>query len=122
MPYVAEENMIKTKIINIATNVDLYDRQKVMKALANKEIDIRFIYLKNREVWFTMDDGSEYHMGDIKSKYADIVAQNVTQVVSWQITGGYQLAERKIEIVGQPTLKTPSMRAKYGMNIYIKLN
>lgn len=125
MPYVAEEHAIKTKVIGIATKINDGDtlgvRQVVMQEMYDDPSTVRLFYLRKREVWVSLDNGREFYLGDVKAKYEQLIMENVTQIVSWQITGGQTIPETRISIAGHPTVKCHEVRAKFGLNIQIKL-
>jgi len=125
MPYVETENTIKTKVIGVNSKIDDKDdmkvRQVILTEMAEDPSIVNLMYLRKREVWVLLDNGREFYLGDIKAKYEELIMKNVTQIIRWQITGGYQVPSKSVLVAGFDTIKTPSVRAKYGMNIYIKL-
>lgn len=125
MPYVEEEQTIKTKVIGIATKINDGDkigvRQVVMEEMYCDPSIVRLFYLRKREIWVSLDNGKEFYLGDVKPKYEELIMKNVTQIVSWQITGGQIIPEARISIAGQSTIKCHEVKAKIGLNIHIKL-
>jgi hypothetical protein len=125
MPYVDVERTIKTKIIGIASKIDDKDNMKVRQVILeeisqNPEI-VDMLYLRKRQVYVMLDNGKEYYLGDIKSKYENLIMNNPTRIKSWQLTGGYPVAREIFEMAGQETVKKRGMRGNYGMNIHIEL-
>lgn len=126
MPYIENERKILTKVIGVNTKVDDQDDRKVRQVIL-QEIEedpsrLSLIFLKKQEVWIKLISGREFYLGDIKSKYADLLLNNIAQIASWQITGGYELPGKTIEIAGNETcVQNRSIRANRGMNISIKL-
>lgn len=125
MPYIEEEKTIKTKVIGIATKIDDNDtigvRQVIMDEIYDDPSIVKMFYLKKNEVWVSLNNGREYYMGDIKSKYIDLIINNVTQIKYWEITGGQQIPAETYMIAGQKTTKYNSFTKKKGLNIGIKL-
>lgn len=125
MPFVEEEKMIKTKVIGVASKIDDSDNMEIRQAVIRRMIEepesVSILYLRKRQVYVSFDDGREYYLGDVKAKYEDLIMNNVTQVKSWQVTGGYTLGSKSFLLAGQPTIRSHEMNAKYGLNIHIKL-
>jgi hypothetical protein len=125
MPYIDEERTIKTKVIGVNSKIDDGDdmkvRQVVLQEMADSPESVSMLYLKKREVWVMMNNGREHYLGDIKSKYQDMIMSNPTQIKSWQITGGHEIPAKIVTIAGEPTVQKQSIRAKRGMNIHVKL-
>lgn len=125
MPYIEEEHTIKTKVIGIATKINDGDsigvRQVVMNEMYEDPSIVRLFYLMKRQVWVSLENGKDFYLGDVKAKYEELIMKNVTQIVSWQITGGQTIPETRISIAGHSTIKCNEVRAKFGLNIQIKL-
>ena len=125
MPYIEAEKVIKTKVIGVNTKLndtdDMKVRQVILKRISDDPSIVNIIYLRKREVWITLDDGTEHYIGDARAKYEELIMKNVTQIVHWTITGGQEIPAKLIMVAGFDTIKTPSAKAKYGMNIFIKL-
>jgi len=127
MPYVAEKNQILTKVLGVNTRMDNESedqakvRQVVLAEMYNFPEKVDFLYLKQSEIWVKLD-GNDFHLGDIRKKYADIINTCCTEIVRWNITGGYDLPTNKLLIAGQETVHPSSKkRANFGINICINL-
>lgn len=125
MPFVEEEKVIKTKIIGVASKIDDNDtmstRQVVLEEMFDHPELVSMLYLRKRRVYVSFDDGREFYLGDIKLKYEELIMNNVTQIVSWQLTGGHEIPFTPLVIAGQTVKRKDSMRAKFGVNIHVKL-
>lgn len=125
MPFVAEEKMIKTKVIGVASKINDGDniniRQTVIQRMVEEPESVSIMYLRKRQVFVSFDDGREFYLGDIKAKYEDLIMNNVTQVTSWEVTGGYLLEAKSFQLAGHETIRRREMNANYGLNIHVKL-
>ena len=125
MPYIENERKILTKVIGVNTKVDHKDdrkvRQVVLQEIEEDPTRLSIIFLKKHEVWVKLISGREFYLGDVKAKYGDQLRVNAAEIVSWKITGGYELPAKTIEIAGNDYTKQRSIRASRGMNIGIKL-
>lgn len=125
MPFVEEESVIKTKVIGVATKIDDGDnlglRQAVIQRMIEEPESVSIMFLRKRQVFVCFEHGSEYYLGDMKAKYEDLIMNNITRIASWQVTGGHFIEKKSFELAGQPTLRSHSTTAKYGLNIHVKL-
>lgn len=125
MPFVEEEKMIKTKVIGVASKIDDKDtmniRQTVIRQMIEEPESVSIMYLRKRQVFVCFEDEKEFYLGDIKAKYEDLIMSNVTQITSWQVTGGHLIEGRTFSMAGEVTLRSRDTNAKYGLNIHVKL-
>jgi hypothetical protein len=125
MPYIEEENRIFTKVLGVASRIDESDelgvRQVILDEIADDPSIVSLIYLRQREVWVSLENGNEYCLGTIREAYNDLIMSHVTRIKSWEVTGGHVIPKRMVEIAGQSTGIGQVSRAKRGLNIQIEL-
>jgi len=125
MPYIATDHKILTKVLGVNTRMDgenpdeLKVRQVVLMEMYEEPEKVDFVYLQGNEVHVKIDT-NHYHLGHIRDKYKVLIQANVTEVKSWQITGGYDLPTNSVLIAGEKTpIPNRKKRANYGLNICI---
>jgi len=109
MPYIEELQEIRTNVIGVTLADDFKGRQSILEEMLMYPQDVKQMYVtKQGYVYVAMETDRLYCIGQIKDKYFEVIGE-YNRIVSWLITGGNYIEEKKI-------------MGNYGINIKIKLD
>lgn len=110
MPYNIEENEIRTKLFGVTIKADEIGRQQLLLMMRNNPKALEKIEVFGTHCYITYE-GKTYTLGRIKEEYGSLLNSHETEVISYQVTGGYDIEKNG-------NLETSNL----GINIVIKLH
>ena len=113
MPYLADKNIIHTKVLGVTLANQSGNRQSILREIKEGLIKPKFFYLEGSNVHVIIESpngNTDTYIGNIKSEYTSITSKSKYLISSYQITGGHKLQD-----------VASKARAFLGINITIKL-